>query len=171
MSSPNDDENTVFICTHTQALNSGMDMKEWRWTVNTIIRVKDSYSHMNPWTVNDKHDSVFERWLSYSCLSGVMIYPWFLWNDTMTNIQILTINYNKDEQLYTTRMNTIYTRWMLWIRWRYVPCRRAVTVNILFIRINRNLLVNGNRLKHDKTVNNYHTTYKYIYNIHWYETD
>ena len=35
---------------------------------------------------------------------------WFLWNDTMTNIQILTINYNKDEQLYTTRMNTIYTR-------------------------------------------------------------
>ena len=22
--------------------------------------------------------------------------PWFLWNDTMTNIQILTIKYNKD---------------------------------------------------------------------------
>ena len=28
MSSPNDDENTVFICTHTQAVNGGMNMND-----------------------------------------------------------------------------------------------------------------------------------------------
>ena len=79
MSSPNDDENTVFICTHTQAVNGGMNMNDWRWTVNTIIRVKE-FLNDRVWTVIEL--SVFE-------LSVVSIkqYKW----------QIYTIKYNKDD--------------------------------------------------------------------------
>ena len=71
---PNDDRcNEVFIA-HTQALNGRMNMNDWRWTVNMIIRVKDSYSHVNPWmTVNDWRPwTVFERWLTIRDLNGGM---------------------------------------------------------------------------------------------------
>ena len=143
---------TDLLHTHTKWRHEVVD--ERMMPVNIIIFVTDLYSladndqmiceynypckglisNMNPWMIED-HEPWFERWnewKNYPC-KGLLTHmnPWMTvyWSvvsmRTMTNIQILTIKYNKDEPLYT--------RWMLWIRWRYVPCRRAVTVNILFI--------------------------------------